>query len=169
MKLFGFGKSKATREAEAAAKRAQDVANAEAYKMGQDAASAMTGAVDHFVTFRARPVAEKVYGVFLKRIEDIRPSDEHSPIDLVRVDQKIFVEQLGEYVDRMKIECHEHIAEWLELADEMQTRDTLELYVSNQLSTIFMELFERSVNRSADVITAYKALGYQAILTRHIE
>lgn len=165
MKLFGFGKSREERAAEVEARKAQDAANAEALEMGRNAGNAMTGAVDHFITFRARPVAENVYGVFLEQIASIRSDEEHSPIDLVRIEAKIFVEKLGEYKDRMEDECLEHIREWLELADQMDARADIQLYISNKLSDIFMELFERSVNRAAEVIEAYRALGFKAVLT----
>ncbi|WP_293905965.1 hypothetical protein [Phenylobacterium sp.] len=165
MKLFGFGKSREERASQLDAKKAHDAANAEALEMGRNAGNAMTGAVDHFITFRARPVAENVYGVFLEQIASIRSNEEHSPIDLVRIEAKIFVEKLGEYKDRMNVECLDHIREWLDIADQMEVRDTIELYISNKLSDIFMELFERSVNRAAEVIEAYRALGFKAVLT----
>ena len=118
------------------------------------------------MTFRARPVGEGIYGVFVKRVSEVMNEPENSPIDLVRIEAKIFVEQLGKFNDEMKEECHNQTNEWLDLADTMGIRDSIELYITNKISDIFFELFQRSVDHAAEAIQGYQALGYKAILTQ---
>ena len=162
MKLFGFGKSEEERATELEAKKAQDAANVEAREMGRSAGSAMTGAVNHFVTFRARPVAENIYCVFFKQISSIELDHAISPIDIARIDQKNFMTHIEDYAVRMTAECQSQVKEWLDIAEETGTRDEIDYYISTKISRISLELFERSVNRSAELIEAYQRLGFQS-------
>lgn len=165
MKIFGFGKSREEKAAEARAQAERDAKNAEALELGRQAGKATVAAIDNFMTFRVRPVSEKVYGVFSDRLSGIDINSADSPVDVARIEFDLFIEQIDTFKAAMFEECTVHVDEWLRLADQMGNRADIEVYIRNAIANICLELFDRALTRGSEVIDGFRALGFKAILT----
>jgi hypothetical protein len=168
MKLFGFGKSKEGRCAEARfdeGKAAQDQAYAKAYQMGQDAGAAMAAATDQFVVLRARPLAERLYTVFLTLVDKAARETDGSPIDAVRVQFRIFLKELENFREKSIYECCMQVDEWLLIADQVGSRANFEEYIVSKIEDVYADILSRAVNKTSELVEVLRSMGFKGDIT----
>jgi hypothetical protein len=134
----------------------QDPKLTKAFEMGQKAAQSFADDLDKFMEGRFKPARDALLGVIQGRYKECMSPTDAPPILAARIEYKIFLDNTEELRGRMMDEITTNLAEWLDVAEQMQLRDTFTELITAKIDQFMRELSETAFQRLLDMAHALK-------------
>lgn len=126
----------------------------------------MMEAVNWFIIREARTYADTIYNDFLRIADECAEERDRSPIDMVRINFKVFLERINKYREEMRVKCLSEIDEWMNVAKTVSADDVLNDYINQEIGIIHNELFMKSLDHSAALMRELEAKGFVPVITK---
>ena len=166
MSIFDFIRNKIATFRATTGPSDRELANIRAREMGVEGAEAMMEAVNWFIIREARTHADTLYNDFLRIADECAEERDRSPIDMVRINFKVFLERINNYRDEMRMKCVSEIADWMNVAKMVSADDILNDYINQEIGIIHNEIFMKSLDYSASLVRELEAKGFAPLITK---
>jgi len=129
---------------------------AHAYEMGQRAAQHFADDLDKLMAARFNPVFENYLSAVQRQFNACLNATDAPPIISARMDYKIFLEYVDKLQDQMEREITTTLSEWLDVADQLQSREKFTELIQVKVQDFCVRLKETGLQRLIDMAHALK-------------
>lgn len=134
----------------------QDPKLARAYQLGREISENFANDLEKLMEVRFSPVAERYLGVVQKQFNMCLNSTDAPPIIVARIEYKVFLENVNELRDKMTGEIQSTLSEYLEIADQLDSRDKFIELIQVKIQNYCRKLSEDGLQRFLDMANALK-------------
>jgi hypothetical protein len=104
-------------------RRKRQPANQQAYERGRRAGQQFSDDLDQLLETRFKPVFDGYLSVMQKQLNRCLAPVDGPPLTVARIEHKIFLENVDELANRMRGEITAALSAWLDVADQLESRD----------------------------------------------
>jgi hypothetical protein len=134
----------------------QDPKLTRAYEMGRKSAESFAADLEKLIEIRFKPVSEGYLGVVQGQYNRCLSPTDAPPIIAARIEYKVFLENVDELRGKMMDEIAATLSDWLDVADQIQLRDTFAELIQVTIDKFCRELSETGLQRLLDMAHALK-------------
>lgn len=134
----------------------QDPKLTRAYEMGRKSAEAFAADLEKLMEIRFKPVSEGYLAVVQGQYNKCLSPADAPPIIAARIEYKVFLENVGELRGKMMHEIAATLSNWLDVADQIQLRDTFMELIRVTVERFCRELSQTGLQRLLDMAQALK-------------
>jgi hypothetical protein len=127
-----------------------------AYDAGQRAAQQFAGDLENLIEVRFRPACDHYLGVLQKQLNNCLNPTDGPPIVVARIEYAVFLENVDKLREKMKDEITVTLSSWLDMADQMQSRDKFSELIHFKVQEFCRQLTETGLQRLLDMAHAMK-------------
>jgi hypothetical protein len=127
-----------------------------AYQMGQQAGDAFAADLERLMEVRFKPVLEACLGVVQGQLNKCLTPIDGPPLVVARIEYKIFLDHVEEMRGKMLNEIPATLSKWLDVADQIQLRDTFMQLIKANVDKFCRELTETGLQCFIDMAHALK-------------
>jgi hypothetical protein len=124
--------------------------------MGRQAGDAFAADLQSMMDVRFKPVMEACLGVIQGQLNKCLTPTDGPPLVVARIEYKIFLDHVEEMRGKMLNEIPATLSQWLDVADQMQLRDTFMQLIHFNVDKFCRELTETGLQRFLDMAQALK-------------
>jgi uncharacterized membrane protein YhaH (DUF805 family) len=134
----------------------QDPKLTRAYEMGRQSVESFAADLEKLMNVRFKPVSDGYLGVIQGQYNKCLTPTDAPPIIAARIEYKVFLDNVDELRGKMMDQITATLSGWLDLADQMQTRDKFTELIQANVDMFCRELSESGLQRLLDMAHALK-------------
>src|ERR1700722_5869127 len=136
------------------------------YEVGQKMAQSFANDLDN-LSSRYKPISEGYLGLLQGRLNKCLNPTDGPPLLVGPIEYKLFVDNVGELRGRMTGEIGATLSKWIEVAEQMQSRDKFDQLIQVVVDRFCNELSQTGLQRLLDMAHALKAADDQWRVAHH--